>query len=219
MKTTKDLFDIDPLQFATMSYIEVIDLKEEAASAMYNAAVTELFGLGFSGKNAIRSAELDLIIGKSGKAADYMKLWREEVGLTAPLKDLSKLALKVCIKAHEGQFRRDGITPYHSHPIAVASTMSDPIRYITALLHDVVEDTYMTLNDIERTFGKLIAKYVGTLSKEKGDIYAEYIKEISQCSVCTDVKIADIKHNSSSNPTQKAILKYASALEILIQNK
>ena len=70
--------------------------------------------------------------------------------------------------AHQGQFRKTG-DPYISHPIAVASILAqwhlDPQALTAALLHDVMEDTHVTKDEISRRFGKPVADLVDGLSK------------------------------------------------------
>ncbi|HEY9397635.1 MAG TPA: bifunctional (p)ppGpp synthetase/guanosine-3',5'-bis(diphosphate) 3'-pyrophosphohydrolase [Burkholderiales bacterium] len=70
--------------------------------------------------------------------------------------------------AHQGQFRKSG-EPYISHPIAVAEILSqwqlDPQTLMAALLHDVVEDTQISKNDISERFGKSVAELVDGVSK------------------------------------------------------
>jgi guanosine-3',5'-bis(diphosphate) 3'-pyrophosphohydrolase len=70
--------------------------------------------------------------------------------------------------AHQGQFRKTG-DPYISHPIAVANILAqwhlDPQALTAALLHDVMEDTHVTKDEIGRRFGKPVAELVDGLSK------------------------------------------------------
>ena len=77
-------------------------------------------------------------------------------------------ALNFAIKAHEGQFRKSG-EPYVVHPILVASIVGyisqDETMVIAALLHDVVEDTPFTIEDIKKEFGRDIANLVEGLTK------------------------------------------------------
>lgn len=80
-------------------------------------------------------------------------------------------ALEFAIKAHEGQTRKDGVTPYIVHPVGVA----DRVRqnggtvemYVAALLHDVVEDTDVTLDQVRQEFGDVVAQLVFELT----DVY------------------------------------------------
>ena len=60
----------------------------------------------------------------------------------------TKRALKLCYKAHQGQLDKNGL-PYVHHPFHLAEQMDDEDSTIVALLHDVVEDTDYTLNDIK----------------------------------------------------------------------
>ncbi|WP_200763884.1 RelA/SpoT family protein [Nitrosophilus alvini] len=77
-------------------------------------------------------------------------------------------ALNFCIKAHENQFRKSG-EPYAVHPILVASIVAflsrDETMIISALLHDVVEDTEKSIEDIRRDFGSDVAQMVEGLTK------------------------------------------------------
>lgn len=80
-------------------------------------------------------------------------------------------AYHVAAKAHEGQTRRSG-EPYITHCIAVASILAEELRVpatviVAALLHDTVEDTDLTLEDIESAFSKEIAKLVDGVTKMK----------------------------------------------------
>lgn len=86
----------------------------------------------------------------------------------SPKKDLTKKAFEFAKKAHEGQKRMSG-EDYISHPIAVAKILtemkSDPQTIAAAFLHDVVDDTSVTLEDIKKEFGKEIAYLVDGVSK------------------------------------------------------
>src|SRR3954451_2356983 len=76
-------------------------------------------------------------------------------------------------RAHQGQNRKDGVTPYASHPFRVCLIVrdlfghDDPRMLITALLHDVIEDTTTDYDDIEEQHGGEIATWVGYLTKDK----------------------------------------------------
>src|SRR5699024_10145314 len=84
-------------------------------------------------------------------------------------KKLIREAFNLAIEAHKGQRRKSG-EPYIFHPIAVAKIVADEIgldapAIAAALLHDVVEDTSYTLQDIEDRFGIVIRKIVDGLTK------------------------------------------------------
>ena len=82
--------------------------------------------------------------------------------------DAIKDALEYATKAHEGQFRRSG-EPYIIHPILVASIVAtiteDDAMVIAALLHDVVEDTPITIEEVQERYGEDVAHLVGGLTK------------------------------------------------------
>jgi (p)ppGpp synthase/HD superfamily hydrolase len=84
-------------------------------------------------------------------------------------------ALQFATRAHEGQTRKDGYTPYITHPIGVAKIVElhggDDDHHIAALLHDVVEDCDVTLNEIRKAFGDKIADLVrGLTNTSKQDM-------------------------------------------------
>ncbi|MEQ1929761.1 MAG: bifunctional (p)ppGpp synthetase/guanosine-3',5'-bis(diphosphate) 3'-pyrophosphohydrolase [Parvularculaceae bacterium] len=82
--------------------------------------------------------------------------------------DLLNRAYVFAMKAHGGQLRKSG-DPYFTHPLAVAEILTgvraDPATVATALLHDVVEDTDVSLDDIRRLFGEEIARLVDGVTK------------------------------------------------------
>lgn len=82
--------------------------------------------------------------------------------------DLLNKAYVYAMKAHGGQTRASG-DPYFSHPLSVAAILTslraDPATVATALLHDVVEDTDATVDDIEKLFGAEIARLVDGVTK------------------------------------------------------
>lgn len=91
--------------------------------------------------------------------------------------DIIQRAFKFAKEAHKGVRRRSG-EPYIMHPIAVAKIVSQEIglgstSICAALLHDVVEDTEYTVEDIESQFGKKIASLVEGLTKISGGIFGD----------------------------------------------
>ncbi len=84
-------------------------------------------------------------------------------------KKLIRLAFDTAVNAHKAQRRKSG-EAYIFHPIAVAKIVAseiglDATSIVAALLHDVVEDTIYTLEEIEKMFGKTVAKIVDGLTK------------------------------------------------------
>ena len=91
--------------------------------------------------------------------------------------EIIERAYKFAKEAHKGVRRRSG-EPYILHPIAVAKIASQEIglgstSICAALLHDVVEDTDYTVEDIEQHFGKKIAQIVAGLTKISGGIFGD----------------------------------------------
>jgi len=88
---------------------------------------------------------------------------------------------------------------------------------IVAVLHDVVEDTDATIQDIRFLAGDAIADKVDILTHKNGTSYIEYIKEVSVDEICTKVKIADIVDNLSDNPSSRMIEKGIKAIYYLTE--
>ncbi len=87
-------------------------------------------------------------------------------------KRMIRLAFDMALQSHQNMRRKSG-EPYIYHPIAVAQIAAEEIglgttSIVCALLHDVVEDTDITLEDIEREFGKKVAKIIDGLTKISG---------------------------------------------------
>lgn len=129
-----------------------------------------------------------------------------------------EIAYRIASKAHEGQKRRDGTTNYIHHPADVANRLqgeSDEV-VATAWLHDVLEDTPVTMSELERSgISYLVRDAVWTLTKNRND-YEAYIRVVKWHPIARKVKIADIISNLADKPTEKQIVKYARALLILI---
>ena len=115
--------------------------------------------------------------------------------------------------------------PYITHPIAVSKTVEAMVGYnidhpavVVAMLHDVVEDSDVTLYDIDVMFGKDIADAVEAITKKPSEDYlSEYIPRVAFNSYATIVKIADLMENLSNTATLKPKneAKYLAALDKL----
>ncbi len=115
--------------------------------------------------SAIETAAENVQIAKAYK--DLLRISYQK--LTAADKKMIRLALDTAVDAHKDQRRKSG-DPYILHPIAVAKIVADDIglgapSISAALLHDVVEDTNYTIDDIETIHGTQIAKIVDGLTK------------------------------------------------------
>ncbi len=111
--------------------------------------------------------------------------------------ELTKKALLIAEQAHAGQYRNDGVTPYIVHPLAVAENFKDDEMAIcAALLHDVIEDSYITSDDLLKMgIPYIIVRAVVLLTKQKGQPYINYLLNIKDDPIATKVKIKDIEHN------------------------
>lgn len=134
---------------------------------------------------------------------------------------LTRKAMIIAYNAHQNQFDKANI-PYIYHPIHIAEQMDTELECIVALLHDVVEDTDITLNDLEKEFPKEVIDLLKILTHDKKIDYIEYIKKVKTNPIATKIKIADLKHNSDITRLEnitttdlKRIEKYKKALEIL----
>ena len=108
--------------------------------------------------------------------------------------ELTNKAMKIAYDAHHGQFDKGGI-PYIYHPIHLAEQMDDEVECVCALLHDVVEDTDITFEDLEKDFPNEVIDILKLLTHEDGIEYMDYVRKIKTNKVATKVKMADIKHN------------------------
>lgn len=139
------------------------------------------------------------------------------------MNDLVKKADAFAAKAHEGQTDKAGL-PYITHPRAVAAMIEDETAKVAALLHDTVEDTDVTLEEIRAEFGDEIAAAVDLLTHRPGVDYFEYVAGVKNDPVAWRVKLADLTHNMDlsriPSPTDAdfaRIEKYKKAYAILTE--
>ena len=132
-------------------------------------------------------------------------------------KDPEVLCRDISIITHRGIFRRDGVTPYIEHPKAIVQKLTDTLEKQVAWLHDVLEDTWVTV-EILRELGvsEIVIEAVVAMSHQKGESYKSYLVRLSQNELAKRVKVKDILHNLSDEPTKKQIVKYAHALLFLM---
>ncbi len=109
---------------------------------------------------------------------------------------LTKAALRLCFDAHRDQVDKTGL-PYVFHPFHLAEQMTDEICVVCALLHDVVEDTDLTLEDLSRMgYPREVTEVLALLTHDAAVPYMDYVRRIAQHPVAKAVKIADLRHNS-----------------------
>ncbi len=131
-------------------------------------------------------------------------------------------AVAIATKAHEGQVDKAG-QPYITHPIRVMESCSTEEEKICAVLHDVIEDTDITLEDLRAEgFSEEILTALSLVTKKEGEDYDAFIERICVDPLAIRVKLADLKDNMNldrlSHPTDKdreRVIKYQKAYKRL----
>jgi len=110
--------------------------------------------------------------------------------------DLTRMAMVIAYDAHRGQLDKTGV-PYILHPVHLAEQMDDEVSCTVALLHDVVEDTEMTIEDLRAAgFPLKVTAALSLLTHDPDVDYFEYVRAIKDNPVAKKVKLADLEHNS-----------------------
>ena len=134
--------------------------------------------------------------------------------------ELTIKAMNLAYHAHHGQFDKGGV-PYIFHPIHLAESMDDEISTCVALLHDTVEDTAVTLEDLSREFPAEVVNAVRLLTHGEDVDYFDYVRAIRQNPIAVKVKLADLRHNGdpkricNQGNQERRRAKYAAARAIL----
>ncbi|GMK41286.1 hypothetical protein PCCS19_43420 [Paenibacillus sp. CCS19] len=142
-----------------------------------------------------------------------------------PVRDLEvdvlhiELAIAIALEAHKDQVDKGG-APYILHPLAVMNRVETLEEKIAAVLHDVVEDSSVTLEQLRaHGFSDEIIDAIGRLTRSQEDSYEAFIEKTKGNWIARNVKIADIKENMNlsriNNPTESdynRLEKYKNAL-------
>ena len=134
----------------------------------------------------------------------------------------SKKAYEIAKRAHLGQVDKAG-EDYIKHPEKVASFVKTDEEKAVAYLHDVIEDTELTLEDLyEYGFSKEVIEAVDIITKKRGEDYQSYLNSVKKNKLARAVKLADLRHNSDltrlTKVTEKDIErkeKYQKAIDFL----
>ena len=133
----------------------------------------------------------------------------------------TRKAMQIAFNAHKDQLDKSDV-PYIFHPMYLAEQMDTEEECIVALLHDVVEDSDMTFEQLEKEFSANVISVLKLLTHDKAVDYMDYVKEIKKNTIATKVKIADLTHNSDLSRlnviTEKDLKrkeKYQKALDLL----
>ena len=116
-------------------------------------------------------------------------------------------ALEIAVESHKNQKQKDG-TPYALHPIRLSMSLHTEEEKIVAMLHDVVEDTDWTFEDLERQgFSENVMVALRLLTHADGSPYEEYVERLASNPLAKSVKIADLTDNMDfkriPEPTEK----------------
>lgn len=135
------------------------------------------------------------------------------------------LAIKLATEAHAGQHDKGG-EPYILHPLRVMLAMKTEDERIVAVLHDVVEDTTWTCDDLywQHGFSPDIVLAITALTRRPGEDYFDFIRRAAENPIARAVKIADVRDNldpSRGLPDDPQALdrveKYRRALAMLVE--
>jgi (p)ppGpp synthase/HD superfamily hydrolase len=133
-------------------------------------------------------------------------------------------ALLVAIEAHRGQWYPAPLPePFILHPVRVMLGVAPGLPQIVALLHDVVEDSPLTLDDLtDKGFDSAVVAAVDRLSHREGEAYEAYIERLAPDPLAREVKLADLADNLANNRALPAtpdnlarIARYEDALRVL----
>jgi (p)ppGpp synthase/HD superfamily hydrolase len=137
---------------------------------------------------------------------------------------LTNKAICIAFDIHKEQKDKSGL-PYFHHPFHLAEQMDDEISTAAALLHDVVEDSDMTFEDLEgQGIPPAVIDALRLLTHDDGTPYMDYIQKIKDSGnpVAAAVKLADLRHNSDvsridvfDEKMKKRLDKYKAAMRIL----
>ena len=140
--------------------------------------------------------------------------------------DLTKKAMILRFQTHKNQLDKSGI-PYVFHPFHLAEQMDDEYSIVTALLHDVVEDTTYTISDlISMGYPATIVDALKLQTHVESVSYFDYVKAIEGNPVAKAVKLADLRHNSDTtrlntvdDKALERVDKYKQAIELLLSDE
>lgn len=135
---------------------------------------------------------------------------------------LTKKAMAICFDAHKNQCDKGGL-PYVFHPFHLAEQMETEMEVCTALLHDVVEDSHYTFEDLQREgFPQPVLEALRLMTRDPYMHYLDYVARLRKNPIARRVKLADLRHNSDLDrlvavgpKDKRRLLRYRMALAIL----
>ena len=138
--------------------------------------------------------------------------------------ELTKKAMKIAFEAHKEQVDKSGL-PYIFHPFHLAEQMRTEETVCAALLHDVAEDTDVTLEDLRAEgFPESVIGALMLLTHDEAVPYVEYVAKVKENPVARAVKLADLHHNSDltrldfvDEKAKERAEKYKAAMALLLE--
>ena len=135
-------------------------------------------------------------------------------------------AVEIAKYAHAGQVDKAG-ADYIQHPLRVMDAVDSEEAKIVAVLHDVVEDSEISLQDLrDRGFNEAILEAISCLTKKEGENYEQFIRRVSSNELARLVKIADLRDNMNVDRLPKVteqdlarVTKYQKALVTLLAHE
>lgn len=136
--------------------------------------------------------------------------------------EMTKKAMKLCFEAHKEQKDKSGM-PYVFHPYHLAEQMEDEDTTVTALLHDVLEDTPLTLDELRAMgFHARVLEALALMTHDESIPYMDYVAKLRTNEIARAVKLADLRHNSDltrldtvDDRALRRIEKYRQAIALL----
>jgi (p)ppGpp synthase/HD superfamily hydrolase len=136
--------------------------------------------------------------------------------------DLTKKALRFAYEAHKDKYDKGGV-PYVFHALHLAEQLEGEKAVCVALLHDVVEDTEYTIEDIKNMgFPEEVTEAVLCITRPQGMSYMDYIRVVKTNALATQVKLLDLEHNMDvsrlddvDDVARQRIKKYEKAKRLL----
>ncbi len=135
-------------------------------------------------------------------------------------------AISIALQAHKGQIQRNG-EPYILHPLYVMQQVKGEVKRTAAILHDVIEDSIFSLEDLEKEgFSGEVLRIVDALTRRRDESYEDYIMRLAKTPEAITIKMADLKHNMDalrlvefSNRDGDRMKRYHNAYRILERHR
>ena len=127
--------------------------------------------------------------------------------------NLLEKCIKFALDVHAGQRDRYG-RPYILHPLHLMSQMDTEVELMAAVLHDVIEDSDMTLDDLRQLgLPEEVVQAVSLLTHDESDSYDDYVRKLKPNRIARKIKLADLLHNMDIRRMDRVTEKDAARLD------